>query len=35
MERPGELGLQFLQDGAVAEADFQAIQFDDGVHSPI
>ena len=32
---PGELGVQFLQDGAVAEADFKAIQLDNGVHSPI
>ena len=32
---PRERGFQFLEDGAVAEADFQAIQFDYGVHSPI
>jgi hypothetical protein len=32
---PRELGFQIFQDGAVAEADFQAIQFYDGVHSLI
>jgi hypothetical protein len=31
----GKRGLQLFQDGAIAEADFQTIQFDNGVHSPI
>src|SRR5689334_10334237 len=29
---PGERCLQLLEDGAGAEAYFQAVQFDDGIH---
>ena len=35
MDAPGERGIQLVENDALAEANFEAVQFDDWLHCSI